>query len=178
MTRPRLAVTIQNVSGERGVPSAADLRLWARRALAVAERPVPTAAGSQVNGRQSVLGTERGPVELTVRIVGEAESADLNGRFRGKHKPTNVLSFPGDDVPLPGEPLQLGDLVICAPVVAREAAEQGKPERAHWAHMVVHGVLHLTGYDHEEEAEAAEMEQRERELLEALGFDDPYITRG
>jgi probable rRNA maturation factor len=148
-----LAVTVQDAAGAAGTPSAQQLRAWARHALG------PAARG-----------------ELTLRIVDEEESAALNSRYRGKRGPTNVLSF-GADRP-PGadgsELLPLGDLVICAAVVQREAREQGKPAPAHWAHMVVHGVLHLQGYDHETSAEAATMEARERELLAALGFPDPY----
>ena len=113
--------------------------------------------------------------ELTVRIVGAQESAVLNGKYRDKRGPTNVLAFPSDAPDLPGaELLPLGDLVICAEIVAREAAEQGKPLEAHWAHIVIHGALHLFGYDHETDADAQRMEQRERELLAQLGFSDPY----
>ena len=109
-------------------------------------------------------------------IVDEEESAALNSRYRGKRGPTNVLSF-GTEPPaaaIDGELLPLGDLVICAAVVQREAREQGKPARAHWAHMVVHGVLHLKGFDHEKARDAEVMEAREREVLAALGFPDPY----
>ncbi len=114
-----------------------------------------------------------GDVQLTVRVVDETESAELNGRYRAKQRPTNVLSFPfeapeGIDIPL------LGDLVICAPVVVREAAEQGKTPEAHWAHMVVHGCLHLIGYDHIEPADAEVMESLERRILAGLGYSDPY----
>ena len=117
--------------------------------------------------------------ELTIRVVGEAESAELNERYRHKRGPTNVLAFPSEPLPAEGaedELLPLGDLVICAPVVAREAAEQGKTLEAHWAHIVIHGALHLVGYDHETDAEAGEMEGRERELLAALGIADPYAA--
>ncbi len=113
------------------------------------------------------------PVELVIRVVDEAESRELNHRYRGKDKPTNVLSFPFEappEVPLP----LLGDLVICAPVVVREALEQGKLPQAHWAHMVIHGVMHLMGYDHQTDEEAQSMESRERELLTRLHFPDPY----
>jgi len=103
-----------------------------------------------------------------VRIVGPAESRRLNRRFRKKDKPTNVLSFPYDD------PGVLGDVVICAAVVEREAREQGKRSKAHWAHMVVHGVLHLRGYDHMRPADARVMEGRERAILARLSFPDPY----
>ncbi len=112
--------------------------------------------------------------ELTIRLVDEAEGRELNNTWRQKDYATNVLSFPADvpdeflDIPL------LGDLVICVPVVEREAAEQGKSPEAHWAHLVIHGCLHLLGYDHIEDAEAEEMEALERELLAELGHPDPY----
>ena len=114
-------------------------------------------------------------VEMTVRIVDESESHDLNLTYRGKDRPTNVLSFPfecPDEVELP----LLGDLVICHQVVEREAAEQEKPLMAHWAHMVVHGCLHLLGYDHIEDDEAEEMESLETQIMQGLGFDDPYLA--
>jgi probable rRNA maturation factor len=107
---------------------------------------------------------------VTIRVVGAAESRRLNRRFRGKDKPTNVLSFPYD---VPGA---LGDVVICAPVVNREAREQGKAPAAHWAHMVVHGVLHLLGHDHIRAADAKMMEARERAILARLSYPDPYST--
>ena len=139
----------------RGVPSPARLRQWARAAL----------------------GGAKG--ELTLRIVGAAESRAPNRRFRDKDKPTNVLSFPYDPLPRPlsrtRERGELGDLVICAPVVNREAREQGKAAAAHWAHMVVHGVLHLRGFDHIRTAEARVMESRERAILARLSFPDPYL---
>ncbi len=111
--------------------------------------------------------------ELSIRIVSAAESQQLNHAYRGKDKPTNVLSFPFD-VPDGIELDLLGDLVICAEVVAREAAEQDKPLFHHWAHMVVHGTLHLLGFDHINNAEAEEMESIERELLASLQIPDPY----
>ena len=114
-------------------------------------------------------------VEMTVRIVDDAESHELNLTYRGKDRPTNVLSFPfecPDEVELP----LLGDLVICRQVVEREAAEQEKPLMAHWAHMVVHGCLHLLGYDHIEDDEAEEMESLETQIMQGLGFDDPYLA--
>ena len=110
--------------------------------------------------------------ELGVRVVGSAESRRLNVRYRGKDKPTNVLSFP--PAPLPGGSRLLGDLVICAQVVRSEAREQRKSLEAHWAHLVVHGALHLVGYDHEREAEAKRMERREVAVLRRLGFSNPY----
>ena len=115
----------------------------------------------------------REEAELTVRIVDRAESRELNRTYRNKDTETNVLSFPaelpgGIDLPL------LGDIVICAPLVAEEAAAQGKPERDHWAHLTVHGVLHLLGYDHLHDDEAEEMESLETRLLKSLGVPDPY----
>lgn len=149
-----IQVDVEDASGALAVPAQADLVRWA--AAALAER-VPGA-------------------ELSIRIVGDAESAELNGRYRHKQGPTNVLSFPAE-LP-PGVPLKtLGDLVICAPVVAREAREQGKLPEAHWAHMVVHGCLHLAGFDHENEAQAAEMEPLETAILAGLGYPDPYAPR-
>ena len=114
-------------------------------------------------------------VEMTVRIVDEAESHALNLNYRGKDRPTNVLSFPfecPDEVELP----LLGDLVICRQVVEREAQEQDKPLMAHWAHMVVHGSLHLLGYDHIEDDEAEKMESLETQIMTGLGFADPYLS--
>jgi probable rRNA maturation factor len=150
-----IQVTVEDASGAGGVPAAALLRRWARAAL---------------------VGRCR-EAELAIRIVGEAEGARLNQSYRHKSGPTNVLSFPAE---LPaGVPLApLGDLVICAPVVEREAREQGKAAEAHWAHMVVHGCLHLLRYDHETEAEAAAMEPLEQAILAELGFADPYAPGG
>jgi probable rRNA maturation factor len=111
--------------------------------------------------------------EITVRIVDEAESQQLNHDYRDKDRPTNVLSFPFQAPPGVEMPI-LGDLVICAPVVQREAAEQQKSCQAHWAHLVIHGTLHLLGYDHIEEGEALIMESREKEILATLGLPDPY----
>ncbi len=114
------------------------------------------------------------PTELSIRIVDSDESQELNHTYRGKDKPTNVLSFPFDGPE--GIPLALlGDMVICAPVVAQESQEQNKPLQAHWAHMVVHGTLHLLGFDHIEDKEAAEMETLEVQILTKLGFADPYV---
>lgn len=113
--------------------------------------------------------------ELTIRLVDVAESHELNLTYRGKDKPTNVLSFPFEAPPGIEMPL-LGDLIICRQVVEQEASEQGKPLEAHWAHMVVHGSLHLLGYDHIEDDEAEEMEGLETEIMLALGYEDPYIS--
>ncbi len=115
------------------------------------------------------------PHEITIRIVDEAESQMLNSTYRGKDYPTNVLSFPFEcpaEVELP----LLGDLVICQQVMQREAAEQGITEEAHWAHLVVHGCLHLQGFDHIEDAEAEEMESLETAILQSLGYADPYAS--
>lgn len=116
---------------------------------------------------------ELNQAEVSVYIVDEAESQELNAQYRGKDKPTNVLSFPADIPDEVGVPL-LGDLVICAPVVEREAQEQGKTLDAHWAHMLVHGTLHLLGYDHVEDDEADVMEALETRLITQLNFPAPY----
>ena len=138
---------------ETGLPTAEEIEQWA----AAAVQP------------------QSDEVEMTVRIVDEAESHELNLNYRGKDRPTNVLSFPfecPDEVELP----LLGDLVICRQVVEREAQEQDKPVMAHWAHMVVHGSLHLLGYDHIEDDEAEEMESLETQIMTGLGFADPYLS--
>ena len=113
--------------------------------------------------------------ELTIRIVDSEESHQLNHDYRGKDKPTNVLSFPFE-VPPGVEINLLGDLVICKQVVEDEAVQQQKPLTAHWAHMVVHGSLHLLGYDHIQDEEAEEMESLETEIMQGLGFEDPYLA--
>ena len=135
----------------KGLPSAASFRKWA-------------AAAAEGRVRRA---------DLAIRLVDAKEGRALNRHYRGKDYATNVLSFPADlpegvDLPL------LGDLVICAPVVAKEAQDQGKPLAAHYAHLTVHGVLHLLGLDHEDEREAEAMEQLEREILASLGLPDPY----
>ena len=115
--------------------------------------------------------------ELSIRLVDEIESADLNATYRGKTGPTNVLSFPFEsDIEL--TPVLLGDLVICAPVVEREADEQTKLREHHWAHMVIHGCLHLLGYDHINDADAVEMETLEGEILASLAINNPYKEQG
>ena len=140
---------------DQPLPSSLDLARWARAAL---DAP-------------------RKDFDLTVRIVDAEEGLALNRDYRGGQSPTNVLSFPFS--PDGGVTLDLlGDVVICAPVIAREAAEQGKSLAAHYAHMVVHGVLHLQGLEHDDDASAEAMEGRERDLLLSLGFPDPYEQVG
>lgn len=118
------------------------------------------------------VGDNAQTVELSVRIVDETESAALNEHYRGRDYPTNVLSFPaGGEIP---GLWVLGDLALCAAVVEREANEQDKMPAAHWTHMMVHGVLHLLGYDHIDDDEAEVMESLERRILAQLGYDDPY----
>lgn len=149
MSSKRLNLSVQYVCNAAGLPLRPQIRAWVRAAL-------------DVDGAQGG--------QITVRIVDAEEGQALNRDYRGKDYATNVLSFPYDT-----EPVVCGDLVICAPVVEREAQEQGKPLVAHFAHLVVHGLLHLQGYDHETgEQDAIEMEQRERIVLQSLGFDDPY----
>ena len=146
------------------------------------------AKGAIAEWATQALGRKAAGRELSVRVVGAAESRRLNSQFRGKDKPTNVLSFPTADIPAPqgdeaGErgarersvpALPLGDLVICPQVLRAEAREQHKTLRAHWAHLVVHGTLHLIGYDHEKDADATRTERREVLVLRRLGFANPY----
>ena len=143
-------MVIQRATRATGIPAPTSLRKWALAAR----------------------GKKKGAI--TLRIVNEAESHALNQQYRGKDKPTNVLSFTPHPSPL--TPHALGDLVICAPVVAREAREQKKVARAHWAHMVVHGCLHLLGHDHENDTEAERMDAREVRILKELGFENPYLN--
>ena len=112
--------------------------------------------------------------EVTIRLVDEAESNELNLTYRGKDNPTNVLSFPFECPPGVEDFPLLGDLIICRQVVEQEASEQQKTLESHWAHMVIHGSLHLLGYDHIEDEEAEEMEALEKEFMQTLGFPDPY----
>lgn len=147
-----LELDLQNASDATVLPSEEQFRRWCELAL-----------------RQRTADSE-----LTIRLVDEAEGRELNHTWRHKDYATNVLSFPADipdgllDIPL------LGDLVICVPVVEREAAEQHKTSEAHWAHLVIHGCLHLLGYDHIDDDEAEEMEGLEQNLLAELGHPDPY----
>ena len=125
---------------------------------------------------EAAVGRQRKHAEVSLRVVDAAEGQELNRRYRHKDYPTNVLSFladlpPGLDLPL------LGDIVLCAPVIAREAEAQRKPVAEHWAHLTVHGTLHLLGHDHETPAEAREMESLECQVLEKMGIPDPYTER-
>jgi len=151
MQEPDTRIDVQYAINADGIPAPDVVRHWVDSAL---------------HGR-------RPAAELAVRIVDEAEITALNRQYRGKDGATNVLSFPYEDMPgVVTE--QLGDIVICAPVVTVEAVTQGKSLQAHWAHMVIHGVLHLLGYDHHRDAEAQAMEALETSLLASLGFPDPY----
>lgn len=119
------------------------------------------------------------PLALTARVVGSAESRQLNSDFRGRDKPTNVLSFPFEPPPgLDWDDPFVGDLALCADVIRQEAAAQGKREQDHWAHMVIHGTLHLLGYDHQNDEDAAVMERLEIHLLDQLNISDPYRIPG
>lgn len=146
-------INIQLVTDKTLTPKRSLLRKWAKTAL---EKKIPSA-------------------EITLRIVDTKEMADLNSRYRQKNGPTNVLSFPfmlPDEIKM--ELPILGDIVICADVVNREAQEQHKTQESHWAHMVIHGVLHLLGYDHEMDNEAGIMEAIEIEIMQSFGFANPY----
>ncbi|MCU0898453.1 MAG: rRNA maturation RNase YbeY [Burkholderiales bacterium] len=144
-----LALAVQYAAPRRGLPARARLERWLGAGL-------------------------RRSAAVTVRFVGAREGRALNRGFRGKDYATNVLTFVYDN--RPRRPLA-GDLVLCAPVVAREAREQGKPLDAHYAHLVVHGALHLAGHDHDREADAMRMEALERRILTRLGYADPYGAR-
>jgi probable rRNA maturation factor len=148
----RLVLEVQHASEVSDVPDEPALHAWALAALS----------------------SDPAAMELVIRIVDEPESRALNARYRGKDKPTNVLSFPFE-APPKIEMNHLGDLVICAGVVAREAREQHKPLDHHWAHMVVHGVLHLRGYNHLDDEHASAMEAMEKQILEGFGIADPYV---
>ncbi len=146
-------ITVQRAVAKNEMPAATQLKQWAKE----------------------VLKSKTPDVEMTIRIVTVAEMTELNTQYRHKTGATNVLSFPYDmPVGLDDGPVLLGDIVICANIVQQEAAAQGKPVIAHWAHMVVHGTLHLLGYDHETPADADIMESLEKMILKKLGFSDPY----
>jgi len=144
--------TLQIASTETDIPDLELFQQWAQATL------------SHENALDKIL---------TIRIVDPPESQVLNTQFRHKNKPTNVLSFPYESTGH-GDDNYLGDIAICASVVKQEANEQQKPLIAHWAHMSIHGILHLLGYDHQKKAEAAEMEALEIALLNKLGFENPY----
>lgn len=146
-------VMLQTASREKFLPSTTDFNRWV----------------------DAVLAGRRDGAELSIRIVDEDEARELNCRYRHKDAPTNVLSFPAQ-LPAAVQSNLLGDLVLCAPLVAREAAEQGKILEAHWAHLAIHGTLHLLGYGHETSSQAADMESLETSILAALGYPDPYHT--
>ena len=142
---PKLSITIQNASNQSNLPTQAQFRKWAKATIRV-------------------------DTEVTIRIVDEVEGRELNKMYRAKDYATNVLTFP-----LTEEPYLMGDIIICAPVVAAEALAQNKPLEAHYAHLTVHGVLHLHGYDHEIEAQAELMEGLETAIVSKLGYADPYL---
>ena len=144
MTRPAL-VQVQRATRAANLPSDLQFRRWAKAAHA-------------------------GALDVTVRIVGTREGQELNRRFRGRDYATNVLTFVYDGA----ASTLCGDIVLCAPVVRREALAQDKPLDAHYAHLLVHGILHLTGHDHEVDADAVRMERAERRILARLGYADPY----
>lgn len=157
MSTPRLELSLGYALPRTGLPARPQFRQWVLAAL--------TGAGRRFDS------------EVAIQIVDAAEGQAMNRQYRDKDYATNVLSFPAEvpeGLPVDFDFPQLGDLVICAPVVAREAAEQGKPLDAHYAHLTVHGVLHLLGFDHIEEDEAEEMEALERQILATLGIADPY----
>ena len=151
----RVEVAVGYAAPRKGVPAPASFRRWVEAALKGARR--------------------RKASEVAIRIVDADEGQALNLLYRGRDYATNVLSFPADLPPGVDLPL-IGDLVICAPVVAREAAEHGKKPADHWAHLTVHGTLHLLGYDHIDEAEAEAMEALETRVLAGLGIADPYLA--
>ena len=146
----RIELAVQRATRWQPLPSDAQFKLWVRTALRGLEA-----------------------VELTIRIVDREESRELNRQYRGKDTPTNVLAFPAD-LPAEVDANLLGDILICAPLVAEEAREQGKAEQAHWAHLTIHGVLHLLGHDHQGVVDAELMEGTEIALLESLGIANPY----
>jgi len=148
-----MPVEVQVASSAEQLPASGEIQKWADVAL-------------------EELGDDAEPPDLCIRLVDTEESRSLNGRYRGQDKPTNVLSFPAD-VCVPGAKL-LGDLVICVPVVLDEAQSQAKIPADHFAHMVVHGVLHLLGHDHEQPEAASQMEALELKILGRLGVRDPY----
>jgi probable rRNA maturation factor len=159
-----LHLDVQSAVKRVGVPTNAKLQAWAQAAYLVHH--------AAHRGRRKSAIT---PVQVSLKLVGSAESRRLNLQWREQDHATNVLSFPaGEQFEFESVP-SLGDLAICVPVVAREAKQQGITQQAHWAHLIIHGVLHLLGYDHEEVRDAAVMEACEVALLEQLGFANPYV---
>lgn len=152
----RLELDVEYAARRPWVPGRAQFERWAGAALA----GMPRAKAARM--------------ALSIRVVGTARSRTLNRRYRSKDRPTNVLSFGGAG-PMPDGRDYLGELVICAPLVAHEAARQGKARSAHWAHLTVHGLLHLLGFDHERGADARKMEAKEIQILDRLGFSNPYV---
>lgn len=148
-TKMPLSLAVQYACKHEALPSRPQVRRWVNRAL-------------KATGPESA--------EVTVRFVEAEEGQTLNRDFRGKDYATNVLSFPYE-----AGPELAGDLVLCLPVVLKEAAEQGKTMEAHFAHLLVHGMLHLQGYDHDNDEDAEIMEAEEREILAKMGYGDPYI---
>jgi probable rRNA maturation factor len=165
-----------------GEPGARRSRASSRKPRAARREPIKVEVSGTARGwtptqselaawAAAALGRKAQGRELSVRFVARGESRALNARYRGRDAPTNVLSFPAGDAALEAF---LGDLVICPAVLRREALEQGKSMRAHWAHLVVHGALHLVGHDHENDQDAQRMERREIAVLRRLGFANPY----
>jgi len=163
MPEPKVAIAVQIVSDVESVPDEQAIQSWIEEAISCSG-----SAGASTR-------------EISVRVVDEEEGRALNNQYRQQDTATNVLSFPAvgaGESDLPSELSQsLGDIVICGPVVEREAAEQNKKVASHWAHLLVHGALHLLGYDHETDQDAAVMEQLEIEILAARGIDDPYAVK-
>jgi len=145
---PKLKLEVQYATNDKQAPSRAEFRKWIRSAL-------------------------KQDAEIVLRVVGATEGRDLNRNFRGRDYATNVLTFVYDNAECAAQTLA-GDIVLCAPVIEREASQQHKMSIAHYAHLTVHGVLHLQGYDHESEVDAAEMERLETHIVEKLGYKDPY----
>ena len=176
--RPRLSLAVQYANNAEQIPSRAQFRRWASAAL------VPLAASSRGRGtrREGDSGQLRGAggegnrVSVTLRLVDNAEGRALNRDYRGKDYATNVLTFAYGAEAHAAETVLSGDIILCAPVVEDEATRQGKTLLAHYAHLTVHGMLHLQGYDHETEQDAVIMEAREATILAKLGFDDPYAA--
>lgn len=167
-TLPTLQLDVQRAVSSDGMPSAKRLTLWAQAAYEVHHAAHAVHVGK---GRKRVVP----PVQVSLRVVGAAESRKLNRQWRDEDHATNVLSFPAGEMPeVAGVAASLGDLVVCLPVVKREAREQSIALDAHWAHMMIHGVLHLLGYDHEDDRDAQVMEACEAAILERFGFANPY----